>query len=94
MAVAYLCLGSNVGDKVGFVQQAVKLLQNSVDFTLVRSSTVYETEPWGNKDQDWFVNAVIEIKTKMSPTQLLHHCQQIPITLYIHKFLCLSLHKH
>ncbi len=81
MAVAYLCLGSNVGDKVGFVQQAVKLLQNSVDFTLVRSSTVYETEPWGNKDQDWFVNAVIEIKTKMSPTQLLHHCQQIEMQL-------------
>lgn len=77
MAVVYLSLGSNTGDKVSFIQQAVKLLQNSDSFTLVRSSTLYETEPWGNKDQPWFVNSVIEAKTKFSPVELLHHCQEI-----------------
>jgi len=76
MTIVYLSLGSNIGDKVGFLQQAVKYLENDV-FKIIRTSTLYETEPWGNKEQDWFINAVIEAKTKLSPTQLLHHCQQI-----------------
>lgn len=77
MAVVYLSLGSNSGDKVGFIQQAVKLLQNCDEFTVVRTSTLYETEPWGKKDQEWFVNAVIEAKTKFSAVELLHHCQRV-----------------
>lgn len=75
MAVAYLCLGSNIGDKVGFLQQAVKLLTESNSVTVVRSSAFYETEPWGNKDLDWFVNAVIEVKTKLPPRELLNLCK-------------------
>ena len=67
MAIAYLCLGSNIGDKVGYLQQAVKLLTATGMVTVVRSSAFYETEPWGNKNLDWFVNAVIEVKTKLSP---------------------------
>lgn len=79
MAIAYLCLGSNVGDKLGYVQQAVKLLTESKMVTVVRSSAFYETEPWGNKELDWFVNAVIEIKTKLSPRELLDLCKNTEI---------------
>ncbi|MBQ9246248.1 2-amino-4-hydroxy-6-hydroxymethyldihydropteridine diphosphokinase [bacterium] len=75
MAVAYLCLGSNIGDKVGYLQQAVKLLTESGLVTVVRTSALYETEPWGNKDLDWFVNGVIEVKTKLSPRELLQLCK-------------------
>ena len=75
MAVAYLCLGSNIGDKLGYLQQAVKLLTATNLVTIVRSSALYETEPWGNKDLDWFVNAVIEVKTKLSPRELLELCK-------------------
>ena len=60
MAVAYLCLGSNIGDKVGYLQQAVKLLTESGKITVVRTSALYETEPWGKPDQCWFLNAVID----------------------------------
>ena len=63
MAVAYLCLGSNIGDKVSYLQQAVKRLTDSGMVTIVRSSALYETEPWGNKNLDWFVNSVIEVRT-------------------------------
>lgn len=77
MAIAYLSLGSNMGDKVSYIQQAVSFLQESGEVTLVRSSTLYETEPWGYKNQDWFVNAVIEVKTKFSPQELLAHCQAV-----------------
>ncbi len=75
MAVAYLCLGSNIGDKVGYIQQAVKLLTEKGLVTVVRTSALYETEPWGNKDLDWFVNGVIEVKTKLSPRELLDLCK-------------------
>lgn len=77
MAVVYLSLGSNLDDRVGYIQQAVSLLSKADDFKIVRTSTLYETEPWGNKDQEWFINAVIEAKTNFSPTELLHHCQQV-----------------
>lgn len=79
MAIAYLCLGSNIGDKVGYVQQAVKMLTATGMVTVVRSSALYETEPWGNKDLDWFVNAVIEVKTKLSPRELLDLCKNTEI---------------
>ena len=79
MAVAYLCLGSNIGDKVGYLQQAVKMLTESGKVTVVRTSALYETEPWGNKDLDWFVNGVIEIKTKLSPRELLELCKNTEI---------------
>ena len=77
MAIVYLSLGSNIGDRVAYIQQAVKLLQENPDFKLVRSSTLYETEPWGNKRQNWFINAVIEAKTKLSASELLKFCLEI-----------------
>ena len=77
MAVVYLSLGSNIGDRVGYIQQAVKLLQVGGNVNPVRFSTLYETEPWGNKHQEWFLNAVVEAKTFLFPVELLHHCQDI-----------------
>ena len=74
MAIAYLCLGSNIGDRVGYVQQATKMLVESGKVTIVRSSALYETEPWGKPDQSWFLNAVIEVKTKLKPKELLKLC--------------------
>ena len=79
MTIAYLCLGSNVGDKVGNLQQAVKLVTANAMVTVVRSSAFYETEPWGNKDLDWFVNAVVEVKTKLTPRELLELCKNTEI---------------
>jgi len=75
MAIAYLCLGSNIGDKVANLQQAVTMLTTTGLVTVVRSSAFYETEPWGNRDLDWFVNSVIEVKTKLSPRELLDLCK-------------------
>jgi len=77
MAVVYLCLGSNTGDRIGYIQQAVKMLTVNGTVTVVRTSALYETEPWGNKDLDWFVNGVIEAKTKLSPRELLDLCKSV-----------------
>lgn len=77
MAIAYLCLGSNIGDKITYLQQAVKMLTSTGMVTVVRSSAFYETEPWGQKDLEWFVNTVIEVKTKLPPRELLNLCKKI-----------------
>lgn len=77
MAIAYLSLGSNQGDRIGYVQQAASLLGADEGITIVRSSSFYETEPWGMDTKTWFVNAVIEIKTKYTPQELSKACQRI-----------------
>ena len=77
MAIVYLSIGSNKGDKVNYLHQAVSLIANSQDIKLVRTSTFYDCEPWGNKEQDWFVNAAIEVNTTLSPKDFLLKMQNI-----------------
>ncbi|MBP3821001.1 2-amino-4-hydroxy-6-hydroxymethyldihydropteridine diphosphokinase [bacterium] len=77
MAIVYISLGSNKGDRIGYVQQAASLLGMDEGITIVRTSAFYETEPWNMNTNTWFVNAVAEIKTKYSPHELLNVCQNI-----------------
>ena len=71
MAIVYLSIGSNKGDKINYLHQATSLIANSENVKLVRASTFYESEPWGKKDQPWFVNAILEVKTGLSPQDFL-----------------------
>ena len=77
MAIVYLSLGSNKGDRIGYVQQATSLLSATDGINIIRTSAFYETEPWNMVSNTWFVNAVIEIKTSLSPEALLTECQRI-----------------
>lgn len=77
MAIVYLCLGSNQGDRVGYVQQATSLLGAIRDTKIIQTSSLYETQPWLEKETTWFVNAVVEIKTSLSPQELLSECLRI-----------------
>ena len=77
MAIAYLSLGSNKGDRIGYVQQAASLLGMDEKITIVRTSAFYESEPWNMNTKNWFVNAVVEIKTQYSPQELLVACQRV-----------------
>ena len=77
MALVYLSLGSNKGDRVGFIQQATSLLNEDKQVDLIRTSAFYETEPWHTDTSNWFVNAVIEIKTSYTPDDLLKLCNQV-----------------
>ena len=77
MAIAYISLGSNKGDRIGYVQQAASLLGADEKIAIVRSSAFYETEPWNMNTKTWFVNAVIEVKTQYSPHELLDTCKRI-----------------
>lgn len=81
MAIVYLSLGSNLGDRVGYVQQATSLLSANPDISIVATSSFYETEPWQMTSENWFVNAVVQITTNLSPEALLDECQRIETVL-------------
>ncbi len=77
MTIAYLSLGSNQGDRIGYVQQATGLLSATDNISIIRTSAFYETEPWNMTTNTWFVNAIVEIKTSLTPQKLLNECQRI-----------------
>ena len=81
MSIAFLSLGSNKGDRLSNIQQAVNFLSNDNSIEIAATSSFYETEPWGKKNQNWFVNAVIAIRTELSPVELLRICQNIEFKL-------------
>ena len=75
MPVAYLGLGSNIGDKEGYITQALQGISQICQIT--KKSHLYQTEPVGKVKQDWFLNCVVEIETDMEPTRLLFTLQSI-----------------
>lgn len=77
MSIVYLCLGSNIGDRVKLLEQALSLLSLIENVKVIRTSALYETEPWGGIEQNWFLNMVVEIKTSLLPQELLQKCSNI-----------------
>ncbi len=76
----FLGLGSNIGDRLSFLRQAVAHLQD-VGLMLRATSSVYETEPWGLPDQPRYLNAVVEMTTTRDPDSLLDLCKNIETAL-------------
>ncbi|MEK7702744.1 MAG: 2-amino-4-hydroxy-6-hydroxymethyldihydropteridine diphosphokinase [Nitrospirota bacterium] len=74
--IAYIGIGSNMGDKLQMMQQAVQQMV-APDLTLLQASSLYETAPVDYLDQDLFYNAVLEIQTRFPPQDLIKHCQKI-----------------
>ncbi len=81
MAIVYLCLGSNSGDRLKLIEQAVSLMNLAENMKIIRTSALYETEPWGVKNQNWFLNIAVELKTNIPPQDLLVKLQNIEKTL-------------
>jgi len=75
LATVYLCLGSNLGNRMANLNEAVALLSQKVNIEKV--SSVYETEPIGYKEQPLFLNMVCQISTVLSPWELLRFVKDI-----------------
>lgn len=75
--IVYLGLGSNLGDRIGIIQQAIRFLTDHEEIRLLSASSFYETEPVGLKDQNWFVNVAVAIDTTLSAEDLLAFCQSV-----------------
>ena len=59
--------------------EAIRKISLSVAIRVLRGSSLYRTEPVGNRDQAWFVNCVIEVRTSLGPRDLLNVLQGIEI---------------
>jgi 2-amino-4-hydroxy-6-hydroxymethyldihydropteridine diphosphokinase len=75
MVKAYLGLGSNMGDREYNAKEAIGLLGDKCK--ILRISSLYETEPVGYVNQDWFLNCVVEVETELEPRELLSFLQSI-----------------
>ena len=76
MAIAYLGLGTNVGNKRRNMITAAALLAERVGDILALSG-FYETEPWWFESENFFLNAAVKLKTSFSPLEVLQITQQI-----------------
>ncbi|MFZ7102831.1 MAG: 2-amino-4-hydroxy-6-hydroxymethyldihydropteridine diphosphokinase [Peptococcaceae bacterium] len=81
MINAYLGLGSNLGNKERNLRTAVSLLEQHPQIIILKKSSLYESEPVGFTEQDWFLNGVVKIGTSLGPYELLKYCQFIEETL-------------
>ena len=71
MAHAYIGFGSNINDRLNYITQALWRLLEADDVSLMQISSLYETEPVGYEEQDWFLNGVIAVETNLPIHQLL-----------------------
>jgi len=70
MAIVYLALGSNIGEREQNLREAIRLL-GAANIRITKISSIYETEPVDYLDQPWFLNAVLVAQTELPPAQLL-----------------------
>lgn len=75
MAQVYLAIGSNLGDRLENLALAIKTLEPRIHVR--RSSSVYQTAPWGYAEQPAFLNQVVEAETLLSPLRLLNQLKRI-----------------
>jgi 2-amino-4-hydroxy-6-hydroxymethyldihydropteridine diphosphokinase len=73
----YVGLGSNVGDRLAHLRCAVGKLAMTAGVQVTKLSSVYETEPVGVTDQEWFLNAAVQLHTQLSAAALLAQTQGI-----------------
>ena len=78
--IAYLSLGSNLGDRHATMQSAILLLDSQAG-SVDRVSSAIETEPWGFKSANKFLNMCVRITTNLSPEQLLATTKDIELQL-------------
>ncbi len=76
MNFVFLGIGSNLGERDNNLTRALASVEKSIG-DIMRSSSVYETDPWGFVSGDKFLNMVIEVKTNLIPSRLLAAVQQI-----------------
>lgn len=71
MAILYVGLGSNEGNKLQILRDAYLDLKKNVGF-LIQSSSIYETAPWGFESENSFLNAVLKFETNHTPQEILN----------------------
>lgn len=76
MAIVYIGIGSNIGDREANCLNAIERLKDK-GIVVKKVSSVYETEPWGLKEQPRFINIAVEVETRFSTEELLNTLKAI-----------------
>ena len=76
MNTVYIQLGSNIGERESFIAKSMEQIEENVGEIIIASS-VFETIPWGNENQNNFLNSVIKIKTPFDSFKVLKKSQEI-----------------
>ena len=73
----FLALGANIGDREANIASAITALGLNEHITDLKVASLYETEPLGNADQPEFLNTVVQLKTSLTPFDLLDETQKV-----------------
>ena len=71
MNKAVIGIGTNIGDRLENIKNSLDSLEKLPETTIIKSSRIYETKPWGYTDQQNFYNCCILLETSLSPSALL-----------------------
>jgi 2-amino-4-hydroxy-6-hydroxymethyldihydropteridine diphosphokinase len=77
MPIAYLGLGSNLGDRAQTLASAIAALRATPGIVVLAESSVRETAPWGPVPQPPYLNAVVSVETELAPPLLLRRLLEI-----------------
>jgi dihydroneopterin aldolase / 2-amino-4-hydroxy-6-hydroxymethyldihydropteridine diphosphokinase len=77
--VVYLGLGSNLGERATNLEESLEKIAELA--SVEKKSGIYETEPWGLKEQPNFLNQVVKVKTRLEPLELLSSLKDIERTM-------------
>jgi 2-amino-4-hydroxy-6-hydroxymethyldihydropteridine diphosphokinase len=76
VAIAYISIGSNLGNRQKNCCRAIELIEKR-GIVVKKKSSMYETEPWGVTDQPLFINMALEVETELEPYHLLKTLKDI-----------------
>ncbi|MGJ8652312.1 MAG: 2-amino-4-hydroxy-6-hydroxymethyldihydropteridine diphosphokinase [Opitutaceae bacterium] len=77
MPIAYLALGSNLGDRLGQMRSAMDALEADYSVRVLAVSAVYQNRAIGMENADDFLNAVASVETELEPEPLLDACLEV-----------------
>ncbi len=77
MHTAYIGFGSNIGNRLMYIHNAIRCLAETEGVTLQKVSSLYETAPIGYEPQPHFLNGVAAIRTRLTPQNVLHTLKSI-----------------
>ncbi len=70
MEIVFLGIGTNLGNRENNLEQAIARIEEYIG-RILKSSSIYETEPWGFQPKDEFLNMVVKVETTLTPSGLL-----------------------
>ena len=77
--IAFIAIGSNIGDRLDYLRKAVNSIDNHEHIFVEKVSSIYETDPVGYEQQAPFLNMVIKVKTNLTMYELLRVSQVIEL---------------